>query len=469
MQQWGSFVNNPVAESSSFDNSKGFLLKQRGRHNHQATMSNEDKQKIQEVDALLSEAMDALTFEERQYQQEILHGVGEDIAEEATFINRELNDLDEHLRRIKHGSMYEVAEKLDAMYVQARDFRLMFLRANRYDAKASANHMLRFFETKQDLFGTDKLAKDITIDDLDEDDRVALRMGSFQMAGRDTSNRQIAVHIPGVGQFKNLQNELRVRFYTTMQALESEQTQLNGIVYILYSVGDFKDGSNELGFMEHIRFALSVPQYNAAIHICFDDPSPCTIIKGGLAVLDARLRARVRVHFGSHVESFHSLSTYGIPKEMLPFTPSYELNMDHHSNWVESSLHSGNKKIDTAPEPDAVTETTPHDVLYRGGIKSSNRGNNHLRSLVAEWSQTYNSGTNDTKRCVVYEIADEIHRVGGRFLSKANGDSPWEAVPMDEVRLKITQMFRNYRRRAKGTRRKKSPPHHGLEDSIFER
>eukprot|EP00526_Cylindrotheca_closterium_P026840 CAMPEP_0113629714 /NCGR_PEP_ID=MMETSP0017_2-20120614/15428_1 /TAXON_ID=2856 /ORGANISM="Cylindrotheca closterium" /LENGTH=51 /DNA_ID=CAMNT_0000540129 /DNA_START=15 /DNA_END=167 /DNA_ORIENTATION=+ /assembly_acc=CAM_ASM_000147 len=51
----------------------------------------------------------------------------------------------------------------------------MFLRGNRYDTKAAANQMLKFFETKQDLFGTEKLTKDITIEDLDEDDIACLK------------------------------------------------------------------------------------------------------------------------------------------------------------------------------------------------------------------------------------------------------------------------------------------------------
>ena len=71
--------------------------------------------------------------------------------------------------RIEAGSVYDIAERMDPTYDNARAFRIMFLRANRYDVKASANQMLLFFELKQQLFGHDKLAKDITIHDLDED------------------------------------------------------------------------------------------------------------------------------------------------------------------------------------------------------------------------------------------------------------------------------------------------------------
>eukprot|EP00526_Cylindrotheca_closterium_P022697 CAMPEP_0113614132 /NCGR_PEP_ID=MMETSP0017_2-20120614/7003_1 /TAXON_ID=2856 /ORGANISM="Cylindrotheca closterium" /LENGTH=182 /DNA_ID=CAMNT_0000523279 /DNA_START=151 /DNA_END=700 /DNA_ORIENTATION=+ /assembly_acc=CAM_ASM_000147 len=133
-------------------------------------LTGQDKQKKQEVDALLSEAMNNLTFQEREEQQEFLHGVDKDIAEEKDLIDNALHDLDAHLMRIKNGSVYELAETMNAGYVGARAFRIMFLRGNRYDAKASANQMLSFFELKQQLFGNDKLAQDITIDDLDEDE-----------------------------------------------------------------------------------------------------------------------------------------------------------------------------------------------------------------------------------------------------------------------------------------------------------
>jgi hypothetical protein len=50
--------------------------------------------------------------------------------------------------------------------------------------------MVRFFELKKRLFGAEKLVKDITLDDLDEDDMDTLETGCVQvsplidMAGR---------------------------------------------------------------------------------------------------------------------------------------------------------------------------------------------------------------------------------------------------------------------------------------------
>ena len=115
--------------------------------------TSEDRQKKREIDAMLSQALSGLTFEERQEQQEILHGVDRKVAEEDTFIEASLQQLESCLERIKSRSVYEMAEQMDPAYVKARAFRVMFLRGNRYDIKESAENMLRFFEMKRQLFG----------------------------------------------------------------------------------------------------------------------------------------------------------------------------------------------------------------------------------------------------------------------------------------------------------------------------
>ncbi|KAL3934469.1 MAG: hypothetical protein SGBAC_009827, partial [Bacillariaceae sp.] len=187
------------------------------------------KRRKQDMDELLSEAMNALTFEERKEQEDTLHGVAQDIAEEASFIDNALKELESHLVRQKAGSVYETAETMSSDHVSHRAFRIMFLRANRYDTKSAANQMLNFFEIKQRLFGNEKLVKDITVDDLDEDDRACLKSGWTQLCGRDRSGRMVFVLLPCVRKMKTLRSDLRARYFIIMTALKSEQTQLRGV------------------------------------------------------------------------------------------------------------------------------------------------------------------------------------------------------------------------------------------------
>jgi hypothetical protein len=59
--------------------------------------------------------------------------------------------------------------------------RLMFLRAESYDSYTAASRMARFFDDKYELFGADKLTKDIALHDLDPDDLITFESGCFQV------------------------------------------------------------------------------------------------------------------------------------------------------------------------------------------------------------------------------------------------------------------------------------------------
>mmetsp|Transcript_4285 Transcript_4285/g.10001 ORF Transcript_4285/g.10001 Transcript_4285/m.10001 type:complete len:178 (+) Transcript_4285:168-701(+) len=105
----------------------------------------EERKKNQEMDDLLSEALNKLTFEEREEHQEVLHGVKNEIMEDDTFLDQALQELECHLANTKSGSLYEIAERIDAAYVNDKAFRVMFLRANEYDATAAGDQMIRVF------------------------------------------------------------------------------------------------------------------------------------------------------------------------------------------------------------------------------------------------------------------------------------------------------------------------------------
>ena len=250
------------------------ILKPQNIDQKTPSLSTEDEKKKRELDALLSDAMNELTFEERQYQQEVLHGVENQIAEEEALVESAIQDLEFHLSRIKRGSVYETAKHMDPAYVQQKSFQLMFLRCNQYDGKAAANQMLLFFKAKRDLFGIKKLVREITIEDLDEDDRASLKAGWVQFVGKDRSGRAVYMHLPGLRAFKELRNELRAKFFFMMKMLQSDEgNQFKGAVEITYSVGAFRDKQNGVGYTEHSQLINAIPLKHAAVHLCMDDIS----------------------------------------------------------------------------------------------------------------------------------------------------------------------------------------------------
>ncbi|KAL3922657.1 MAG: hypothetical protein SGILL_002091 [Bacillariaceae sp.] len=70
-------------------------------------------------------------------------------------------------------------------------FKLMFLRADRYDVPAAARRMCRFFEEKLRLFGDDKLVRQLKLLDLSTEDVSSLFNGAGHVLHKDRSGRLI--------------------------------------------------------------------------------------------------------------------------------------------------------------------------------------------------------------------------------------------------------------------------------------
>mmetsp|Transcript_4289 Transcript_4289/g.10016 ORF Transcript_4289/g.10016 Transcript_4289/m.10016 type:complete len:471 (+) Transcript_4289:57-1469(+) len=412
-------------------------------------LTEEERKNKKAMDDLLSEALKKLTFEEREEHQEVLHGVNDLVFEDDTFLNSALQELESHLANTKSGSVYEMAESIDAAYVNDKAFRVMFLRANEYDAKSTADQMFRFFDLKNQLFGTDKLVKDITIEDLYEDDIACLKVGWAQLARRDRSGRQVFLQCGGLLLHASpftIQNILRVQYYYIMKALQSEETQLRGTVSIWYGIGNLKIKSRT-GLVERFTAARSLPQKKAAIHVCCDDAQQFVLSSVMVKVMQANMRARVRLHFGSLTECQYQLSTYGIAPQSLPLDAFGNVNLDRHLRWVHSCVMEETLvefPISSSHALEPITTPNENDVLFTGGKVGKHIGNQRFKSYILEFSQVYDSGTDEIKRHIVNEISAKIHEGGGRFLRRHG--AAWEEVPLDNLRGKIMQAFRKCRR-----------------------
>jgi hypothetical protein len=146
----------------------------------------------EDADAVAAREMNQLSLEERERVYEEIHGVSDAIDEEPHFVAQCLEQMEDEIRKIRKKTAYERALFLSPIYVQSRDFRLMFLRAERFDPQRSAKRFVKFFEYKLELFGMDKLVKTITLGDLDEDDMECLMTGShYSLKDKDRAGRTI--------------------------------------------------------------------------------------------------------------------------------------------------------------------------------------------------------------------------------------------------------------------------------------
>jgi hypothetical protein len=165
-----------------------------------------------ETEALFAAELSKLSMQERDEVLYDIHGVSDVQDEDPAFVQRCFEDLDDaiSLLPVFDKMAYNQARDLDEAYVENEDFVLMFLRASSFDIKYAASRIVAFFEAKLELFGPEKLTKDINYDDLDEDDIKCLESGYAQiLPGRDRAGRAILCMMPMIRKYRSLRNRVR--------------------------------------------------------------------------------------------------------------------------------------------------------------------------------------------------------------------------------------------------------------------
>ena len=108
---------------------------------------------------------------------------------------------------------YQKAMEQDPQYTNSSFFLKRFLRSDNLDIRAAATRIVLHFEIKELLFGEDVLGRDITIDDLSEDDLDALRSGSYYfLCPCDHAKRRVIFSRFSSVKYKRLENMVRIAF-----------------------------------------------------------------------------------------------------------------------------------------------------------------------------------------------------------------------------------------------------------------
>jgi hypothetical protein len=104
-------------------------------------------------------------------------------------------------------TIVSLAESQSPQYVRRESFRLKILRAKQFNVVEAGHAMFHHFSVKQELFGDEKLATDITMKDLDKDDTICLRNGHIQILPiRDQAGRYILAIILSRARFRYVSN-----------------------------------------------------------------------------------------------------------------------------------------------------------------------------------------------------------------------------------------------------------------------
>ena len=182
-----------------------------GNPSHRRRNSSPGKfNELKQTEDLLASELNKLSVHERTEALDDVHCVAEGLKETPEMIEKSLYEFETAVQRSR-SSIYDLAWNQNRAFVEDHTFRLKFLRANMHDANKSVRQMMRFLEQKAMYFGDEKVAREITLDDLDEEDMEVLLSGLWHLQEeRDHSGRAI-LHMFGnlFGKYK-VENTVRL-------------------------------------------------------------------------------------------------------------------------------------------------------------------------------------------------------------------------------------------------------------------
>lgn len=406
------------------------------------------------VDSLIAKQMSSLTMDQREQTYYDIHGISNNKETPELILQSHL-EMETQLSIMKEAAAYRKAEALNPAYVRDDQFRLKFLRADRFDAKQAALRMARHFEAKLDLFGESKLCEDISQNDLTPGDMDALVTGVGHLPIRDSTGRLVRISFShnGVDIAGSTMQILRALFYSLMVLSDDEETQNNGVVFVSWAVGfkqdstiDQKTKSDEFknALWAMVKLACTaIPLQHEAFHLCYDNFFFSPIFAMIKISLGLYLRVRVRTHYGNRLECQRKLQTFGIPTTILPLKAT---DMDSAKKIWKKRLHYEN--LDPSNRPRTVFVPGHLDILLgRGRRCQEHIGNMRLRNLVEDCKPEYDQASRKEKTLISQEIVDNVKNNSHHFLKDEN--EGWVEVDDNVARLKVSHTFRDVAKDAK--------------------
>eukprot|EP00531_Pseudo-nitzschia_arenysensis_P000828 CAMPEP_0116147466 /NCGR_PEP_ID=MMETSP0329-20121206/17768_1 /TAXON_ID=697910 /ORGANISM="Pseudo-nitzschia arenysensis, Strain B593" /LENGTH=932 /DNA_ID=CAMNT_0003643393 /DNA_START=121 /DNA_END=2919 /DNA_ORIENTATION=+ len=224
--------------------------------------------------------------------------------------------------------------------VEQREFRLSFLRAERFDTKKAATRMIDYFEEKRRLFGVEKVTSKIQLKDLDNESRYCLESGQLQLLpGRDRAGRAVIVETKKLAINNQHQHSiLRALWVLTSIALEDVETEKNGAVFVKYDIGGAVEGSNN-SLRRQMRdwgnVLQALPLRIASMHWCVQNNVLKEAAYLSALMLGGSIFVRVRCHAGPDMEVQYKLMQSGIPTDLFPVSNNGQIDLTRHTDFLQ--------------------------------------------------------------------------------------------------------------------------------------
>ena len=108
-------------------------------------------------------------------------------------IEQALMEMEEEITtRISNKPAYDEAITRGSRYVQCRDFRLKFLRANMFNTTKAASSFVKYLDLLLKYYGVDALMRPLCVSDLNHPELELLRAGHMHLLPtRDRSGRRV--------------------------------------------------------------------------------------------------------------------------------------------------------------------------------------------------------------------------------------------------------------------------------------
>lgn len=218
-----------------------------------------------------------------------------------------LKDLADELDKMPSNRKraLEKAVEMSPEYVQNRNFRLKFLRAEQFDASLAATRMALHFEEKYELFGEEKLGREILLSDLNEDDMESIRTGYLQiLPDLDFGNRKVIFYYKALhGCYKDKENLLRSFWYVTNTISASEDVQKLGVANVVYNLGGYPEGGMDYEKSRRLaRLIKAIPIRFCSFYPCIDTKAWEIVVDAFSFIVSKFLRFRLRAIKGDHEE-----------------------------------------------------------------------------------------------------------------------------------------------------------------------
>lgn len=138
------------------------------------------------------------------------------------------------------------------------------------------------------------------------------------------------------------------------------------------------------------------------------------------------------------------LAGYGIPIENVPVTPTGEIKIRNHQEWLKSRRQI-EEYIEEGTLAEVIEAPTNQDVVFgKGKPFQTHIGNVRLMWWVEESLEEYNSKHDRGEKFeVIKSTVQKVKDSGGRFLTKESGI--WVRVSDDLAYAKVSNLYRNRR------------------------